>query len=226
MRLCLQFDLCDSGLSEDFQRMRHGAELISTLETGNGKFGFTVGQTTHSPRDRGRRAGDRAADEVDPGKKTYHGQGDKSDDDRNRSFRRSAVRESACIPLLPVIGGDFGDDRQQGTIGGGDSFARLLLLQHGGGVKAERGGIYFQCIHDALTLGARPVFQLHQRLEGFHFRRMFRHIGRFAPQDEILLVPSHHQHAGADFGIGDDVDEFLDGMHAIAHGAFETFRGG
>gem|GEM_PF-4083063 len=55
---------------------------------------------------------------------------------------------------------------------------------------------------------------------------MFRRIGFVAPQDEILFVPAHHQHAGADFGIGNGVDVFFNGMHTITHRAFKSVCGG
>lgn len=51
---------------------------------------------------------------------------------------------------------------------------------------------------------------------------MFARIGFIAPQNEILFMPAHHQHAGTDFGIGDGIDELFDGMHAVAHGALKA----
>src|SRR3546814_11109354 len=65
-------------------------------------------------------------------------------------------------------------------------------------------------LHDAL-----PIFE--QGAEPLHLPGMAFDIFRIAAQDEILLVATHHQHAGLQFGALDTLQTPLDGVDGGSH---------
>src|SRR3546814_13245225 len=70
-------------------------------------------------------------------------------------------------------------------------------------------------LHDAL-----PIFE--QGAEPLHLPGMAFDIFRIAAQDEILLVATHHQHAGLQFGALDTLQTPLDGVDGGSHGTLEA----
>ena len=107
---------------------------------------------------------------------------------------------------------------------GGDCLARGRLPQARLRIEAERVAVDVKRLHHPLALRAWAVELPQQAGERLRLLCMAVDVSRIAAQDEVLLVPAQHQHAGEHPGILDALQLLVDAADGRAHGAFQPQR--